>query len=172
MDEILSTIIDKVTSYNLFNNFFPGIIVCYIIEKTTRMSIADGDLLQNLFVYYFVGMIVSRVGSLFIEKILKSLKVKNKTSNQKEPFLKFAPYDKYIEASNKEPFIKVLCETNNMYRTIIAVFIVSLVVKLYDLLLYDFIINLGNTAQNLMHISIYLFMIVFLYIVIENRLNT
>lgn len=78
MGEISSRIIEKITSYNLFNNFFPGIIVCYIIEKTTRFSIADGNLLQNLFVYYFVGIIVSRISSLFIEKALRSIKVKKK----------------------------------------------------------------------------------------------
>lgn len=160
MGEISSRIIEKITSYNLFNNFFPGIIVCYIIEKTTRFSIADGNLLQNLFVYYFVGIIVSRISSLFIEKALRSIKVKNKKTCRREPFLKFAPYDKYIGVSEKQPFIKVLNETNNVYRTIIAIFVVSLVVKLYDWLLYDFIIKFGSVSQNVLCIVVCVFMII------------
>lgn len=160
MGEISSRIIEKITSYNLFNNFFPGIIVCYIIEKTTRLSIVDGDLVQNLFVYYFVGIIVSRISSLFIEKVLRSIKVKNKKSRQREPFLKFAPYDKYIEASEKQSFIKVLDETNNVYRTIIAIFVVSLVIKLYDWLLYDFVIKFGSVSQNVLYIVVCVFMII------------
>ena len=49
-----------------------------MVKEFTRFSLADGELLENLFIYYFVGMIISRIGSMFVEKILKSIKVKNK----------------------------------------------------------------------------------------------
>jgi hypothetical protein len=130
-----------------------------MVKEFTRFSLADGELLENVFIYYFVGIIISRIGSLFIEKILKSIKVKNKNTNKKEAFLKFAPYNEYIEASENNPFIKILNEANNTYRTIIALFAVIIVVKLYDWLLYDFI-NYCISGNDLAFIIICLLAIV------------
>lgn len=86
MNDVARNVIEKISSYNLFNNFFPGIIFYYMVKEFTRFSLADGELLENLFIYYFVGMIISRIGSMFVEKILKSIKVKNKNTNTKEAF--------------------------------------------------------------------------------------
>ena len=159
MNDVARNVIEKISSYNLFNNFFPGIIFCYMVKEFTRFSLADGELLENLFIYYFVGMIISRVGSMFVEKILKLIKVKNKKTNTKEAFLNFAPYNEYIEASENSPFIKTLNEVNNVYRTIIAVFIAIIVVKLYDWLFYDFINNIGVLGNNLIFIIICLLIV-------------
>ena len=84
-----------------------------------------------------------------MEKLLNSLKVKNKKTKEKKPYLEFAPYNKYIEASENEPFIATLSETNNVYRTIIALFILVIVVKLYDWIIYDFVSSFGAVGQNL-----------------------
>ena len=112
------------------------------------------------FVYIlFCRMIISRIGSMFVEKILKSIKVKNKNTNTKESFLNFAPYNEFIEASENSPFIKTLNEVNNVYRTIIAVFIAIIVVKLYDWLFYDFINNIGVLGNNLIFIIICLLIV-------------
>ena len=92
-------------------------------------------------------------------KILKSIKVKNKNTNTKEAFLNFAPYNEFIEASENSPFIKTLNEVNNVYRTIIAVFIAIIVVKLYDWLFYDFINNIGVLGNNLIFIIICLLIV-------------
>lgn len=152
MNELVKNIIDKISSYNIFNNLFPGIVFCYIVEESTRFSLINGDILENLFMYYFIGIIISRVGSIFVEKQLKLLKVKNKITKLKEPFLKFAPYDMYIEASENKPFITTLSETNNVYRTVIAVLTLSIIAKLFDWLLYDFVNRLGLVGQNLIFI--------------------
>lgn len=130
-----------------------------MVKEFTRFSLADGELLENLFIYYFVGMIISRIGSMFVEKILKLIKVKNKKTNTKEAFLNFAPYNEYIEASENSPFIKNLNEVNNIYRTIIAVFIAIIVVKLYDWLFYDIINCMGVLGNNLIFIFICLLIV-------------
>ncbi len=105
-------------------------------------------------------MIISRIGSIFIEKWLKTIKVKNRKTNNKEPFLKFAPYDKYIDASENDPFIIVLNETNNMYRTIVSMVILIMVLKLYDWLIYDLIQYLGQVGNNLVFVMICLIVII------------
>jgi len=153
MEDITKSIVEKISSYNIFNNFFPGVIFCYIVEKTTRFSIAGEEIWEMLFIYYFIGMIISRISSIFIEKILKSIKIKNRKLNSKEPFLKFAPYEQYIDASEKQPFIKTLNETNNAYRTIITVFVIAIAVKIYDWLLCDLVERCGQIGNNLVFIG-------------------
>lgn len=164
MEELIKNVTEKISSYNIFNNLFPGIVFCHIVERTTRFSFVCDNVCENLFIYYFVGMIISRIGSIFIEKWLKTIKVKNKETNSKEPFLKFAPYDRYIDASKNDPFIITLNETNNTYRTIIAMIILIIAVKLYDWLIYDLVRCLGQVGNNLVFVIICLiFVILFMY---------
>ena len=103
MEEGCKKLIEKISSYNIFNNLLPGIIFCYIVEKTTRLTFQTGEVWEKIFIYYFVGMIINRIGSIFVEPMLKSLKTK-----KKKKFLEFAPYSDYIEASENSPFIKTL----------------------------------------------------------------
>lgn len=98
MESLTNNVIEKLSSYKIFNNLFPGIIFCAITGKITRIKIATGSAWENLFIYYFVGMILSRVGSILIERILRSLKVNNKKTGTKDPYLKFAEYGDYIDA--------------------------------------------------------------------------
>lgn len=154
MDEVCKGILEKISSYNIFNNFFPGIIFCYLVKQTTRFSFDKGEFWEKIFIYYFIGMIISRLSSILVEKVLQKLTVINKGTRQKEPFINFVPYSQYSEASEERPFIKILNETNNCYRTFVAVAFTTILVKLYDLLLYDWIINIGKYANSILEIII------------------
>lgn len=162
MEDICKSIVDKISSYDVFNNFFPGIIFCYLVEYITRFSFVTGlELWEKLFVYYFWGMVIGRFGSVVIEKVLtEKIKVRNKTTHQKESFLIFAPYDKYAEAAEKKPFIEKLSEKNNTYRTLTAVCALVILVKLYDSFLYERIHKLGVETDSL----ILLFVLVLLFV--------
>ena len=72
MEEIIKNLVEKISSYNIWNNLFPGIVFCSIVERTTRIILSTGEIWKDLFIYYFAGMIISRIGSNFIEKILIS----------------------------------------------------------------------------------------------------
>lgn len=137
MEEMAKLVFDKISSYNIFNNLFPGIVFCYMMRQITRFDIVTGTWFENLFIYYFIGMILSRFGSVIIEPILQKWKIKNKKSKEKESFLKYAAYLDYKEASNAEPFITILSETNNTYRTMLSVLICIVLCKLYELLIYN-----------------------------------
>lgn len=164
MEELIKNVAEKISSYNIFNNLFPGIVFCHIVERTTRFSFVHDNVWENLFIFYFVGMIISRIGSIFIEKWLKTIKVKNKKTNSKEPFLKFAPYDRYVDACKNDPFIITLNETNNTYRTIVAMTILIIAVKLYDWLIYDLVQCLGQVGNNLFFVIICLIVsVLFMY---------
>ena len=150
-------ILEKISSYNIFNNLFPGVVFCTLLEKMTNFSLTRDKAFANLFIYYFIGMVISRFGSVFIEKIFKTLKFKNKN------FIEFSKYENYIEASKIDSFIEILNETNNTYRTMIAVFFLIIIIKLYDWLLYDIFSSYRNT-NNIMFIGVcLLIMILFVF---------
>ncbi|MDO4778899.1 MAG: hypothetical protein Q4A42_05030 [Tissierellia bacterium] len=154
MQEIITKITEKFSQYEIFNNFFPGIVFCYFVGATTKFSFIMKEVWENILLYYFVGVIVNRIGSVVVENLLKSIKVKNKKLNIKEPFLKFASYDDYIEASENNTFIKTLNQYNNFYRNIITIFILVILIKIYDLWIYNIINKWGMLGRNILFILI------------------
>lgn len=148
MDDVIKNALDKISSYDIFNNFFPGVVFCYMTEHLTQIKIANESVLENLFVFYFIGLVISRIGSVWIEYILRKIKVKNKQSKIREVFLKRVSYQKYEEAAKAKPKIEILSEKNNVYRTMLALLIVLLLVKLYDVFLYSWVNSLGGIGQD------------------------
>lgn len=119
----MKELIDKISSYNLFNYLFPGILFAVISKEITKYSFLQENLIIGAFVYYFIGLVISRFGSLIIEPILRKLS-----------FLKFADYKEFISVSKKDSKIELLSETNNMYRTLSSLFTLLLLLKLYELI--------------------------------------
>jgi len=119
----MKEIIDKITSYNLFNYLLPGILFAVIAEKLTPFSFMQENIIIGTFVYYFIGLVISRFGSLVIEPFLKKIS-----------FLKFAPYSDFVSASKDDPKLEVLSEANNMYRSFSALFVLLLFLKFYSLI--------------------------------------
>ncbi len=117
----MKEIISKITSYNLYNYLFPGVIFVVGSEIFTSYSFLQNDLIIGAFVYYFIGLVISRFGSLLIEPAL--LKIK---------FLKFTDYNKFVSASEKDLKIELLSESNNSYRTISSMLILLLMLKFYE----------------------------------------
>lgn len=155
MNEIIKNIINKISSYEVFNNLLPGFVFCFVIRKITHFSFEQATLLENLIIYYFVGMILSRIGSIIISPLMLKIK-KNKVQSN---FIEFSKYDDYIEASESQSFIKILNETNNTYRTMISVFIVIVILKIYDWVLYPKVSQLGDCFYNITIILVCLFVV-------------
>jgi hypothetical protein len=114
-------LLEKLSSYNLFNYLLPGIVFVVLAARVTRYSFIQQDIVIGAFVYYFIGLVISRVGSLVIEPLLK------RTS-----FVKFADYSHFVAASKADTRIEVLSEANNSYRTLCATFLVLLLLKGYE----------------------------------------
>lgn len=108
----METILEKISSYNIFNNVIPGAIFCFFCKSYLNMDISGEGALYNLCLFYFWGMVISRIGSLLVESISIRLKI-----------VKYAPYHDYLIASNKNESIKTQLEVNNMFRTIASVFL-------------------------------------------------
>lgn len=125
MADTFSKLLDKVSSYQLFNYLFPGIIFIEGIEYLTRIVYPNDNIVFRLFIYYIAGMILSRIGSVLIEPIFKKL-----------CWVVYASYGNFLKALNgtedetikPDPKLDVLVAENNTYRTLVATFITMLIV--------------------------------------------
>lgn len=124
MVDIIKQIVDKISSYNIFNNLYPGIIFCYLLKIMFKSDIVSDNWFENLIVFYFFGMVLSRVGSIIIEPLMQKIKIK------KAPMLKKAPYIDYERASTINPLIATLSETNNIYRSLLSCFVCAIILKM------------------------------------------
>lgn len=112
--------IEKVSTYNILNNILPGIVFCYLVEKLFGLNMVEYSVIENLFIFYFIGMTINRVGSIIIEPICKKIGIVN-----------CAPYGEFVNASKRDEKILVLLENSNLYRTMVALCILLLMVKLF-----------------------------------------
>lgn len=117
----MKDLIERISSYNLFNYLFPGVVFVVFLKEITKYNFYQTDILIGVVVYYIIGLIISRVGSLIIEPTLKRIS-----------FLKFADYNDFIKASETDPKIETLSEANNMYRTFCSMLLLLLLFKVYE----------------------------------------
>ena len=117
MEEILK----RLSSYNIFNYLLPGTLFAFVGDQIISFKLIQDDILIALFLYYFFGLVISRIGSFVIGPVLRRTR-----------FVNFAKYEDYIDAANKDKTIEVLSEMNNMYRTLCALVLCLIIVYLYD----------------------------------------
>jgi len=141
--------IDKIPSYHIFNYLLPGILFVIIFDNITSSSFVQEDIVIGMFIYYFIGLTISRFGSLVLEPFLK------KTS-----FLNFVDAEDFIRASRKDSQINIFSETNNMYRTFLSMFTLLSLIQIYQIISHK-LLGLNNTTY--IFILLILFLIMFLY---------
>jgi hypothetical protein len=117
----MTDLLDKISSYNLFNYLLPGVLFAVIASRLTHYTFLGYEIAVAAFLYYFIGLVVSRFGSLVIEPFFKLI-----------GFVKFADYRTFIAASKQDPKIELLSEVNNTYRTLCSLFVLLLILKLYE----------------------------------------
>lgn len=117
----MKDILEKLSSYNIFNYLFPGVIVAVLGTAVSSFNLRVDDIIVGAFLYYFYGLVVSRIGSLVLEPILKRIKV-----------VQFSPYADFVTASRIDKKIDMLSEQNNVYRTLASVFLCLMLLCLAD----------------------------------------
>jgi hypothetical protein len=110
-------LLKKISEYQIFNYLLSGSVLVVLLSKTTSISLLSESAIATIFIFYFVGLVVSRIGSILVEPILKKFKVVN-----------FAPYPDYLSAVKSDPKIDTLSQENNTYRTLIATFLVFVII--------------------------------------------
>lgn len=115
----MEKILEKLDSYRILNNLLPGIAMSFLCEKAWGITVVEGSFPENFFIYYFIGMVVSRTSSVVVEPICKAIKL-----------VKYTSHDEYAKASKIDTMIKVLSESNNSYRAIFTACLIALLGKL------------------------------------------
>lgn len=116
----MAELLDKISSYNIFNFLLPGIVFVTLATYLTPYSAGQHNVLVDAFLYYFVGLIISRFGSIVLEPLLKRLS-----------FVRLAEYSDFVAAEQKDSKMAVLLEVSNTYRTLSAMLILLLLLKGY-----------------------------------------
>ena len=118
--EALAALFGKISNYNILNNLIPGAILCVVFKYLVGYDFMSVGTLELIVIFYFVGMVNSRIGSLLLEPLLK-----------KVHFVTFRDHKQFVAAEQKDKKIVYLNETNNMYRSMISVSFTALLVKFY-----------------------------------------
>ena len=114
----MSELLQKLSTYNIFNYLFPGVVFVILLDRYTEINLVVDDAILGMFLYYFFGLVLSRIGSILIEPILRYTRI-----------VQFSDYTRFVRASELDDKIELLSEVNNMHRTIIAMLVVSLVIS-------------------------------------------
>lgn len=119
----MEKLLEKITSYNVFNYFLPGVIFAFLVERYTDLILLSGETYKDVFIIYFIGLIISRIGSVIIEPILTSIK-----------FVDMGTYKNYVCASKLNTKVETLNEVNNTYRSILTSLIAFCIIYYVNLL--------------------------------------
>ena len=119
--DILKTLLEKISGYNILTNIIPGSVLCVILRYLVGYDLfADHDWFILGVTFYIVGVINNRFGSLVIGPFLNLIH-----------FVKPCSYKEFIKAENVDPKVTVLNTENNVFRSYVSVFVLSLLAVLY-----------------------------------------
>ena len=102
-------ILEKLDSYNILTNLLPGAFFLVGLRLLVGLELPAKSVAEEIVLYYFVGLVISRIGSLVTEPLLKKVR-----------WLEFAPHPDFIAASRLNPKINVLSEMNDHYRSLLT----------------------------------------------------
>ena len=146
----MKDILQKLSTYNIFNYLLPGIIFVILLRYFTSCNLVIEEVLIGAFLYYFIGMIISRIGSLIVEPLLKKIKL-----------VKFSNYKKFVTASKNDDKIELFSEINNMYRTFLSMLIILLSIVIYESTPKFF--ELSNTTKSIIGLLSLIFLFLLSY---------
>lgn len=110
--------IEKLDSYELMTSLLPGTFFCISLRIFCGLEFPIENMVEEIVICYFVGLIINRVGSIIVKPCLLKVNV-----------IKEVIYDEYVKAEKKDSKIKVLMETSNYYRSMLTSCLFLLIVK-------------------------------------------
>lgn len=145
--DAIKAILEKISNYNILTNIIPGAVLCVILQYLVGYDLFAGN---NWFVlgvlFYILGVINNRISSLVIGPFLTWIK-----------FVKPCSYKEFIKTENVDPKVTVLSTENNVFRSYIAVFCLSLLALLYKTVLSNWAILSDNINLVVLVILVILF---------------
>ncbi|WGI22461.1 hypothetical protein [Amylibacter sp. IMCC11727] len=129
-------LLNKLSPYNFINFLIPGVIFCSATKRIWAIDLAGTDLVASVFIYYFVGMCVSRVGSVMVEPVLQKFK-----------FVSFSEYQDYLIAEKNDTKLEELLCTANFYRSILGGLFVFLLVWVAQIAIHHQIVSVNQSLS-------------------------
>lgn len=117
---MIEDLIEKISKYNILNYLLPGVIYVYLLSEICNISLIQENILIGVFLYYFIGMLISRIGSLIVAPFYKLIKL-----------VVYEDYKEFVDATENDSKIDTLSTENNMYRSFVALFLVAIISKFY-----------------------------------------
>ncbi len=99
--------IGALNAYHVLNFIVPGTLFVIILANFSNIDLIKEASLTSVLLYYFIGMVLSRMSSLVLEPLFLRIKIIKKYN-----------YTDYIKASHVDQNIVTLLGVNNMYRTL------------------------------------------------------
>lgn len=118
--------IEKLDSYELMTSLLPGAFFCISLKIFLGIEFPIENIVEEIVVYYFLGLIVNRIGSIIVKPFLLKINI-----------IKEVTYNEYVNAEKKDSKIKVLMETCNFYRSMMTSCLLLLIMKCVFLILLN-----------------------------------
>ena len=110
MREVIEKMVERISAYEFLNNIAPGVVYVVLVDRFTSFHVQTGNIWTDLVIIYFIGLVIGRIGSLVIGRILERA-VKSD----------FVQHSEYIIAEKKDSSVRELSTICNMYRTYASV---------------------------------------------------
>lgn len=130
----MEQLFNKLENYNVLNYILPAIVFIECCKYYVGIDFnITNNIIIDIFMYYFIGLIISRISSLIVEPLLLKFRIINKKE--------ISDKSDFYRAEKEDSKIKILFTDYNMYRNLITVFILLIILKLYKFLQKYILIN-------------------------------
>ena len=123
----MSNIFQKLGSYHILANLIPGAFFVISLNWLFGISIPTDNIGEDLLVFYFIGLVMDRIGSLVTDFIfvasdneLNSEHSSPRSILKKTRFIRRSSYHEYIEAEKEDSKISALSDMNECYSSLLT----------------------------------------------------
>lgn len=120
----MTDFIKLISPYSFLNYFLSGVLFFVGAKYFLEINIPLNSDFHSFIILYFVGLIMNRIGSLFLEPFLQKVK-----------FIKFAKYKDFCKAENRDKRgkLQTLSTVNNSFRSYTVVFMMLFIIEIVKL---------------------------------------
>ena len=147
-----TNLLDKLARYNVINFIVPGAVFSLYIKEIGTFTMLPEDIISRIALFYFAGLVISRIGSIIIEPLLLKLNI-----------IKHRNYSSFLAASSKDPKISVFLEDRNAYRSLIALIISIALFRTLDFISKTLSVQANQTLLEGLHLLFLFFLFLIAY---------
>lgn len=109
------------SNLRVVSSIVPGAILCIYINDFLKINILRHETIVNIFIFYAVGVIIGRIGSIVIEPLFESFGIIDKEN-----------YPNFIDAEIKNPKVSTIDEISRFYRSMATLMMLIIVGILFE----------------------------------------